>query len=60
MNDENSRNILTKLEPDIIIVNGMRIIKEQIIKLARKDILNIHTRIVPKYREILQNQKIHI
>jgi len=52
INDDNSYKIIKKLEPDIIIVNGTRKIKEHIINLAKINILNIHTGLVPKYRGV--------
>jgi methionyl-tRNA formyltransferase len=42
--------VVAQTEPDLIVVFGTRILKGQILNLARVDMLNIHRGILPKYR----------
>lgn len=51
-NDENCLRLLKSYEPDIIIVLGTSILKQDVISIPNKFILNIHGGIVPHYRNV--------
>ena len=52
VNDNESLRILQKISPDIVIVNGTRIISKQILLSIPVKFLNIHVGITPKYRGV--------
>ena len=52
INDDKSYAIIKELSPDLILVNGTRIIKQHIINLAKNNIFNLHTGKVPEYRGV--------
>ncbi len=45
-------DILNNIQPDIIVVNGTRIIKENILESTKAIVLNTHLGITPKYRGV--------
>ncbi len=52
VNSEECLRILNKINPDIIVVNGTRIISNKILRGINSTIINMHTGITPKYRGI--------
>ncbi len=50
VNDEACKLLLEKIQPDIIIVNGTRIISKRILQCCHAVFINMHTGITPKYR----------
>lgn len=55
VNDNNYVEIIESLCPDIIVVMGTSLIKENIIKIPKLGILNIHTGLSPFYRGGMTN-----
>tara|TARA_B100000963_G_scaffold33549_1_gene24911 strand:- start:989 stop:1750 length:762 start_codon:yes stop_codon:yes gene_type:complete len=54
INSEKSLNKLTALEPDLLIsIAGNEIFKKDLINLAPKGCLNLHTGLLPKYRGLM-------
>ena len=51
-NSTKCENIIKELAPDIIILGGTRIIRENIIKIPKIGILNVHPGLLPKYRGV--------
>lgn len=51
-NSEKTELIVKKLNPDLIILAGSRILKENIILIPRIGILNAHPGLLPKYRGV--------
>lgn len=49
-NDVVTEKILKKFQPELIILGGTRILKENIIKIPRFGIINSHPAILPKYQ----------
>ena len=52
INDEQSINFANKLSPDVIVVNGTRIISSKFLETVNCPIINIHVGITPKYRGV--------
>ncbi|HZW71203.1 MAG TPA: formyl transferase [Hanamia sp.] len=52
VNDLNTIEILKKLNPDLIVVNGTRIISADVLNSSPVKFLNTHTGITPKYRNV--------
>lgn len=52
INSDKVIEILTHLQPDIIVVNGTRIIKKNILESTKAIVLNTHLGITPKYRGV--------
>lgn len=52
INDEEAIEIITNCNPDIVIVNGTRIISERVLKSVQVPIINMHMGITPKYRGV--------
>lgn len=52
VNDKRSILILEDLKPDVIVVNGTRIISEEVLSAITIPFLNIHTGITPLYRGV--------
>lgn len=52
VNDQQCLNELVKLQPDIIVVNGTRIISKKILQSVNASFINIHAGITPKYRGV--------
>jgi len=50
VNDDASRQLLEKLQPDLIIVNGTRIISKKILECTPAVFINMHAGITPQYR----------
>ena len=50
INDKKYVNTIKNLNPDIIVVMGTSLIKEEIIKIPQLGILNMHTGLSPYYR----------
>ena len=50
INDKKYVNLIKKINPDIIVVMGTSLIKEEIIKIPQLGILNMHTGLSPYYR----------
>ena len=67
INSKDSLDILKQLKPDLLIsIAGNEIFKEDLINLAPKGCLNLHTALLPKYRGLmptfwaLKNKEKHI
>jgi methionyl-tRNA formyltransferase len=52
VNSLNTIALLVKLNPDIIIVNGTRIISKKVLSAIDRKFINIHAGITPKYRGV--------
>jgi folate-dependent phosphoribosylglycinamide formyltransferase PurN len=52
VNDKQTKDIIKNINPDIIIVNGTRIISEEILSSTKAIFLNTHAGITPKYRGV--------
>ncbi|TXD56686.1 formyl transferase [Polaribacter sp. IC066] len=52
VNDTSSVDFINQLSPDIIVVNGTRIISKKNINLINYPLINIHVGITPKYRGV--------
>jgi len=52
INSDKSIQILSKEEPDVAVVYGTSILKEKVIKIPKLSILNIHSGVVPYYRNV--------
>jgi methionyl-tRNA formyltransferase len=52
VNSEQTAEVLRKLNPDLVIVNGTRIIAEPILSCIRVPFINMHTGITPRYRGV--------
>ena len=52
VNEASSVDFINKLSPDIIVVNGTRIISKKNINLINCPLINIHVGITPKYRGV--------
>jgi len=52
INDDNISKLINQMSPDIIFVNGTRIISKKIIKTSNVKMINIHVGITPKYRGV--------
>ena len=50
VNNEESRKILMKIQPTIVLVNGTRIISKQILQCVNAVFINMHAGITPMYR----------
>jgi len=50
INSKDVQKIITSLKPDIGIIVGTSILKNKIISLFPKGVLNLHTGLLPKYR----------
>lgn len=50
LNNDSSLNLLNKLKPDYVVLGGTRILKDYVIKIVKKGILNAHPAILPKYQ----------
>ena len=52
VNDNNCLNSLQKLAPDVVIVNGTRIISKKLLNSIKATFINMHVGITPKYRGV--------
>ena len=52
VNSDECRALLLKLKPDVVIVNGTRIISEKTLETTTAPFINMHTGITPKYRGV--------
>lgn len=52
VNSDEARNLLKKLQPEIVIVNGTRIISTRTLECVEAKFVNIHTGITPTYRGV--------
>ena len=52
VNSDATVKILQEVNPDLIIVNGTRIISERVLNCVNCKFINIHTGITPKYRGV--------
>jgi folate-dependent phosphoribosylglycinamide formyltransferase PurN len=50
VNDDACKNLLTQLQPHIIVVNGTRIISKKILDCTNAKFINMHVGITPLYR----------
>ncbi|HMK05281.1 MAG TPA: formyl transferase [Ferruginibacter sp.] len=50
VNDDATRQLLQKLQPDIVLVNGTRIISKNILQSTNAIFINMHVGITPWYR----------
>ena len=51
-NTEEGRSLLNQLNPDLIIVNGTRIISKKTLEAVHSTFINIHTGITPAFRGV--------
>lgn len=52
INDEHSLDLLKSLNPDVIVVNGTRILSKSLLKSCNSFFINTHLGITPKYRGV--------
>jgi len=52
VNDKSTIALLQKISPDLIIVNGTRIISNEVLQHISAPFINIHAGITPKYRNV--------
>ena len=52
VNDEGCIALLQQLQPDVVIVNGTRIISQKVLACTKAVFINMHTGITPKYRGV--------
>lgn len=52
VNDETCLELIKKEKPDIVIVNGTRILSKKILESTNAVFINMHTGITPKYRGV--------
>lgn len=52
INDEETIKIIVNCNPDIVIVNGTRIISKHVLESVQAPIINMHMGITPKYRGV--------
>jgi folate-dependent phosphoribosylglycinamide formyltransferase PurN len=52
VNDEQCAGLLKDIQPDIILVNGTRILSKRILESTNARIINMHTGITPMYRGV--------
>ncbi|MBL0145289.1 MAG: formyl transferase [Chitinophagaceae bacterium] len=52
VNDDACKAILNQINPDIIVVNGTRIISKKILSATNAKIINMHAGITPNYRGV--------
>ena len=52
LNTEEGRALLNQLNPDLIIVNGTRIISKKTLESVHSTFINIHTGITPAFRGV--------
>lgn len=52
VNSEETIMLLKKLQPDVVVVNGTRIIKKEVIEAIDAPFVNTHVGITPKYRGV--------
>ncbi len=50
VNDKKCIEVLEKIKPDIVVVNGTRIISEEVLNCVNAKFVNLHAGITPKYR----------
>ncbi len=50
VNDKKCIEVLKEIQPDIIVVNGTRIISEEVLNCTDAKFINLHAGITPKYR----------
>jgi methionyl-tRNA formyltransferase len=66
VNSKESVRILSKLQPDVLLIFGTSVVKQPILSLARKVALNLHSGISPYYRGAdcafwpLHNNELHM
>lgn len=52
INDDRVKEVLNNYDFDVVLVNGTRIIKNEILNTTNKPFVNTHTGITPKYRGV--------
>lgn len=52
VNDQKTIELLQQIKPDLIIVNGTRIISKKVLTSVQCDFINTHAGITPKYRGV--------
>lgn len=52
VNNNKSLSLLKKINPELVIVNGTRIISKEILNCIQAKFINIHAGITPKYRNV--------
>lgn len=52
VNEDACIRLLQELDPDLVIVNGTRIISRKVLESTRAVFINMHTGITPKYRGV--------
>ncbi|MCX6319786.1 MAG: formyl transferase [Bacteroidetes bacterium] len=52
VNDEACIRMLKELDPDVVLVNGTRIISKKVLESTRAVFINMHTGITPAYRGV--------
>ncbi len=52
VNDQKTKDLLGKINPEVVIVNGTRIISKEVLNCIPVKFINIHAGITPKYRNV--------
>jgi folate-dependent phosphoribosylglycinamide formyltransferase PurN len=52
VNSPECNSLIKKINPELILVNGTRIISKEVLESAKVKFLNIHAGITPKYRNV--------
>jgi methionyl-tRNA formyltransferase len=52
VNSEEARRLLRRLEPDVVLINGTRIVSGETLRAICAAFLNVHAGITPKYRGV--------
>ena len=52
INDEETMKLLSNFQADVVVVNGTRIIKKEILESIETPFINTHSGITPKYRGV--------
>ncbi len=52
VNAQETIDLLQKIQPDVVVVNGTRIISEEVLDAVNARFINTHTGITPKYRGV--------
>lgn len=52
VNDRSTISLIQKINPDLVLVNGTRIISKEVLQCISAPFINIHAGITPKYRNV--------
>lgn len=65
VNHEETRRVLRRLEPDVVVIQGTRIVGEETLSAVEAPFVNLHTGITPAYRGVhggywaLRSEEVH-